>query len=69
MPEKLMRWNGSEWVEVTSLVRNEVKIITGMLNKFISINKEQPTENVGLSSSIKKYNISPSKTISNYTKL
>ena len=68
--EKLMRWNGTEWVEVTNLTRNEVKIITGMLNKFISINKEQSTEeNVGFSSSIKKYNISPSKTISNYAKL
>ena len=69
MPEKLMRWNGYEWIEVTSLVRNEVKIITGMLNKYISINKKQPTEIIGLSSPIKKYNIPPSKTISNYTRL
>ena len=67
--EKLMRWNGTEWVEVTNLTRNEVKIITGMLNKYIYVNKEQPTEIIGLSSSIKKYNISPSKTISNYAKL
>lgn len=67
--EKLMRWNGSEWVEVTGLVRNEVKIITGMLNKYIYINKEQSTEIIGLSSSIKKCNIFPSKAISNYTRL
>lgn len=28
MPEKLMRWNGSEWVEV-SLVRKEVESCNG----------------------------------------
>ncbi|WP_347450696.1 hypothetical protein [Acetoanaerobium noterae] len=34
MPEKLMRWNGSEWVEVTSLVRNEVTTVIGLRKKF-----------------------------------
>ncbi|SKB28289.1 hypothetical protein SAMN02745120_0593 [Acetoanaerobium noterae] len=34
MPEKLMRWNGSEWVEVTSLVRNEVTTVVGLRKKL-----------------------------------
>lgn len=32
--EKLMRWNGSEWVEVTSLVRNEVTTVVGLRKKL-----------------------------------
>ena len=35
MPEKLMRWNGSEWVEVTSLVRNEVTTVVGLRKKLV----------------------------------
>ena len=34
MPEKLMRWNGSEWIEVTSLVRNEVTTVVGLRKKL-----------------------------------
>ena len=34
MPEKLMRWNGSEWVEVTNLVRNEVTTVVGLRKKL-----------------------------------
>lgn len=34
MPEKLMRWNGSEWIEVTNLVRNEVTTVVGLRKKL-----------------------------------
>ena len=30
MPEKLMRWNGSAWVEVTSLCRTEITKVQGL---------------------------------------
>ena len=32
--ERLMRWNGSEWVEVMKLVRNEVTTVVGLLKKL-----------------------------------
>lgn len=32
--ERLMRWNGSEWIEVTSLVRNEVITVVGLRKKL-----------------------------------
>ena len=35
MPEKLMRWNGSEWIEVMSLVRNEVTTVIGLQKKLL----------------------------------
>lgn len=35
MPEKLMRWTGSEWVEVTTLTRNEITIANGLQKDFL----------------------------------
>ena len=32
--EKLMRWNGTEWVEVTNLTRNEVTTVVGLRKKL-----------------------------------
>ena len=46
MPEKLMRWNGSEWVEV-SLVRKEVENCNGggllEVKLVLSLNYENVT--------------------------
>ena len=43
--ERLMRWNGSEWVEVTRLVRNEVTgtcapllVDIGLIRKDLNVN-------------------------------
>lgn len=48
MPEKLMRWNGSEWIEVTSLVRNETIIKKGIgriyVKNYMSIPEPEVTE-------------------------
>ena len=69
MPEKLMRWNGSEWVEVSSLTRIEVQGGgTSWYKKIKSISQNlEPLQNLN---KVKIYDILVnSKKITSITKI